>query len=95
MPGSKLAVRARRPPLNERALQARKEAVRIGTQQFIADRQGLLWVPQLRTAQIATQDNLIRLRSSQMAPRIRLCETLGGGLGIAPEVAAAALPGAQ
>jgi multidrug efflux system outer membrane protein len=59
-------------PLDERALQARTEAVRIGTQQFVAGRQDLLWVAELQTAQLATKDALIRLRGAQRANRIRL-----------------------
>lgn len=81
-------------PLDERALQSRTEAVRIGTQQYIAGRQDLLWVAQLQTLQLASQDNLIRLRSVQRANRIRLYQALGGGFGNEPEVAAVAVPAA-
>jgi NodT family efflux transporter outer membrane factor (OMF) lipoprotein len=79
-------------PLDERALQSRTDAVRIGTQQFIAGRQDLLWVAELQTAQLATQDALIRLRSAQRANHIRLYQALGGGFGTAPEVATVARP---
>jgi outer membrane protein TolC len=82
-------------PLDERALQARTEAVRIGTQQFIAGRQDLLWVAELQTAQLSSQSNLIRLRSTQRANRIRLYQALGSSFGSVPEVAAAAVPQAQ
>lgn len=82
-------------PLDERALQARTEAVRIGTQQFVAGRQDLLWVAELQTGQLASQDALIRLRSAQRANRIRLYQALGGGFGPAHEVAAAPQPPAQ
>jgi NodT family efflux transporter outer membrane factor (OMF) lipoprotein len=70
---------AARLPLEESALNARSEAVRIATQQFVAGRQDLLWVAQLQTAQISTESNLIRLRSAQRANRIRLYQALGGG----------------
>jgi NodT family efflux transporter outer membrane factor (OMF) lipoprotein len=82
-------------PMDERALQARTDAVRIGTQQFVAGRQDLLWVAELQTGQLASQDALIRLRSAQRANRIRLYQALGGGFGAGQEVAAAALPPAQ
>jgi NodT family efflux transporter outer membrane factor (OMF) lipoprotein len=68
-------------PLDESALKSRTEAVRIATQQFVAGRQDLLWVAELQTAQIATESNLIRLRSAQRANRIRLYQSLGGGFG--------------
>ena len=71
-------------PLDERALQARADAVRIGTQQFVAGRQDLLWVAELQSAEIASQDSLIRLRSAQRANRIRLYQALGGGFDAAP-----------
>ena len=78
-------------PLEERALQARTDAVRIGTQQFIAGRQDLLWVAELQTSQIASQDNLIRLRSTQRANRIRLYQALGGGFDTPADAAGQAL----
>ncbi len=77
-------------PLDENALRARTQSVRIGTQQYIAGRQDLLWVAELQTAQLASESNLIRLRSAQRANRIRLYQALGGGFGDAPEVAGAA-----
>jgi NodT family efflux transporter outer membrane factor (OMF) lipoprotein len=76
-------------PLDENALRARTQSVRIGTQQYIAGRQDLLWVAELQTAQLASESNLIRLRSAQRANRIRLYQALGGGFGDAPEVAGA------
>jgi NodT family efflux transporter outer membrane factor (OMF) lipoprotein len=76
-------------PLDESALRARTQSVRIGTQQYIAGRQDLLWVAELQTAQLASESNLIRLRSAQRANRIRLYQALGGGFGDAPEVAGA------
>ena len=77
-------------PLDENALRARTQSVRIGTQQYIAGRQDLLWVAELQTAQLASESNLIRLRSAQRANCIRLYQALGGGFGDAPEVAGAA-----
>ena len=71
-------------PLDENALRARTQSVRIGTQQYIAGRQDLLWVAELQTAQLASESNLIRLRSAQRANRIRLYQALGGGFGDAP-----------
>jgi outer membrane protein, multidrug efflux system len=82
-------------PLDERSLQARTEAVRIATVQFRAGRSDLLWVSQLQTQQIAAESNLIRLRSSQRANRIRLYQALGGGFDGMPDVVAAALPRVQ
>ena len=77
-------------PFDESSLRARTEAVRIGTQQFIAGRQDLLWVAELQTAQLASESNLIQLRAAQRANRIHLYQALGGGYGDAAEVAAAA-----
>jgi len=54
----------------------------------IAGRQDRLWVAEVHTGQIASQDNLIRLRSVQRANRIRLYQALGGGFDDTPEVAA-------
>lgn len=82
-------------PLDENALRARTQSVRIGTQQYIAGRQDLLWVAELQTAQLASESNLIRLRSAQRANRIRLYQALGGGFDPAPEVAGVALRPAQ
>jgi NodT family efflux transporter outer membrane factor (OMF) lipoprotein len=82
-------------PFDERSLLARTDAVRIGTVQFIAGRQDLLWVAELQTAQLASQSNLIMVRAAQRANRIRLYQALGGGFGEAPEVAAAATPPAR
>jgi outer membrane protein, multidrug efflux system len=72
-------------PLDERSLQARTEAVRIGTLQFVAGRQDLLWVAQLQAEQIAAESNLIKVHAAQRANRIRLYQALGGGFGPAPE----------
>jgi NodT family efflux transporter outer membrane factor (OMF) lipoprotein len=74
-------------PLDERALHARTDAVRIATAQFIAGRSDLLWVAEMQTAQIVTQSNLIRLRSAQRANRIRLYQALGGGFDAPADVA--------
>lgn len=76
-------------PLDESALKARTQAVRIATQQFVAGRQDLLWVAELQTAQIATEADLIRLRSAQRANRIRLYQALGGGFEDTPAIGAA------
>lgn len=66
-------------PFDESSLRARTDAVRIGTVQFIAGRQDLLWVAELQTAQLASQSNLIMVRAVQRANRIRLYQALGGG----------------
>lgn len=76
-------------PLDESALKARTQAVRIATQQFVAGRQDLLWVAELQTAQIATEADLIRLRSAQRANRIRLYQALGGGFDDTPAIGTA------
>ncbi len=75
---------AARLPLDESALKARTDAVRIATQQFVAGRADLLWVAQLQAAQIANQSDLIRLRSAQRANRIRLYQALGGSFDVMP-----------
>lgn len=75
-------------PLDERALASRTQSVKIATTQFIAGRTDMLWVAQLQTEQLATESNLIRLRGTQRANRVRLYQALGGGFGDAPEVAA-------
>jgi hypothetical protein len=61
----------------------------------IAGRQDRLWVAELQTVQIASQDNLIRLRRVQRANRIRLYQALGGGFDDTTEVAAQAMPSRQ
>jgi len=78
-------------PLDESALRARTQSVRIGAQQFIAGRQDLLWVAELQTVQLVSESNLIRMHSAQRANRIRLYQALGGGFDPAPEVAGVAL----
>jgi outer membrane protein TolC len=75
-------------PLDERALASRAQSVKIATTQFIAGRTDMLWVAQLQTEQLAAESNLIRLRGTQRANRVRLYQALGGGFGDAPEVAA-------
>lgn len=77
-------------PLDERASRSRQQAVAIATVQFRAGRTDLLWVSQLQAQAIGAEANLIRLRSTQRANRIRLYQALGGGFGKASEVAAAA-----
>ncbi len=76
-------------PFDESSLRARTDAVRIGTVQFKAGRQDLLWVAELQTAELASQSDVIMVRAAQRANRIRLYQALGGGFGDAPEVAAA------
>jgi len=65
-------------PLDQKALGDRTEAVRIATIQYKAGRRDLLWVAQLQTAQIASESNVIKLRSTQRTNRVRLYQALGG-----------------
>jgi multidrug efflux system outer membrane protein len=71
-------------PLDQKALDSRTEAVRIATIQYKAGRRDLLWVAQLQAAQLATQGNLIKLRSAQRANRVRLYQVLGGSFDATP-----------
>jgi hypothetical protein len=77
-------------PLDQRALDGRAEAVRIATIQYTAGRRDLLWVAQLQTVQLATEADLIKLKSAQRANRVRLHQALGGSFDAAP---AATTPG--
>jgi NodT family efflux transporter outer membrane factor (OMF) lipoprotein len=81
---------AQRLPLDERSLQARAESVRIATVQYRAGQKDLLWVSQLQTQQIGAESDLIRLRSSLRANRIRLYQSLGGGFDTPPTAPALA-----
>jgi NodT family efflux transporter outer membrane factor (OMF) lipoprotein len=62
----------------ERALESRIEAVRIGTIQYKGGRRDLLWVSNLQTAQIDTQASVIRLRASQRVNCVQLHLAVGG-----------------
>jgi len=73
-------------PLEQKALDDRTEAVRIASIQYKAGRRDLLWVAQLQAAQLATEANLIKLRSAQRANRVRLHQVLGGSFDATPAV---------
>lgn len=75
---------AARLPLDEDALDDRVASVRVATEQYRAGRQDLLWVSQLQADQLATQAELIKLRSLQRVNRIRLLLALGAGFDAAP-----------
>ncbi len=69
---------AKRLPLDQRAVVARTEAVRIATVQYKAGRRDLLWVSQLQTGQLANEADLIKLTSLQRVNRVQLYLALGG-----------------
>jgi outer membrane protein, multidrug efflux system len=69
---------ARRMPLEESATQARSEAVRIATIQYVTGRRDLLWVSNLQSGQLASEADLIKLQALQHVNRIRLYLALGG-----------------
>jgi outer membrane protein TolC len=75
---------AKRLPLDERAVEARTEAVRIATIQYKAGRRDLLWVSNLQTNQLANEADLIKLRGLERVNRIQLYLALGGSFD-APE----------
>ncbi len=74
----------RQLPLDQKSLDDRTEAVRIATIQYKAGRRDLLWVAQLQTAQLASESNVIKLRSTQRTNRVRLYQALGGSFDAAP-----------
>jgi len=78
---------ADRLPLDQRAVQARTDAVRIATIQYKAGRRDLLWVSNLQTNQIANQADLIKLQGLQRVNRIRVYLALGGSFDAAPAAA--------
>jgi NodT family efflux transporter outer membrane factor (OMF) lipoprotein len=69
---------AKRLPLDQSAVQARTEAVRIATVQYKAGRRDLLWVSNLQTSQLANEADLIKLQGLQRVNRIHLYLALGG-----------------
>jgi len=77
-------------PLDQKALDDRREAVRIATIQYKAGRRDLLWVAQLQSAALATEADLIKLQSAQRVNRVRLHQVLGGSFDAVP---AATMPG--
>jgi outer membrane protein TolC len=79
---------AKRLPLDQIAVQARTDAVRIATAQYKAGRRDLLWVSNLQTSQLANEADLIKLRGIQHVNRIRLYLALGGGFDAAPATTA-------
>ncbi len=74
-------------PLDQKALADRTEAVRIATVQYKAGRRDLLWVAQLQAVQLATEADLIKLRSAQRVNRVRLHQVLGGSFDASPAAA--------
>ena len=70
---------AQRLPLDQGATQARGEAVRIATVQYVAGRRDLLWVSNLQSGQLASEVDLIKLQALQHVNRIQLYLSLGGG----------------
>ena len=80
---------AKRLPLDQNAVVARTEAVRIATIQYKAGRRDLLWVSQLQTGQLANEADLIKLASLQRVNRVQLYLALGGSF---DQVPAATVP---
>ncbi len=77
----------RRLPLDQSSTQARGEAVRIATVQYVAGRRDLLWVSNLQSNQLASEADLIKLQAQQHVNRIVLYLALGGGFDAAPAAA--------
>lgn len=77
----------RRLPLDQSATQARGEAVRIATVQYVAGRRDLLWVSNLQSNQLASEADLIKLQATQHVNRIVLYLALGGGFDASPAAA--------
>ena len=73
-------------PLDQKALDDRREAVRIATIQYKAGRRDLLWVAQLQSAALTTEADLIRA-SAQRVNRVRLHQALGDSFDAVPAVA--------
>jgi len=70
---------AKRLPVTESALGDHSEAVRIGLLKNQAGAMDFLSVLQLQQGEIASNGELIKLRSAQLANRINLHLALGGG----------------
>ena len=66
-------------PYQEGSQQQRADAVRIATIQYRAGRIDLLWVSTLQTEQIASAEEVIKLRAAQRVNRIKLDLALGRG----------------
>ncbi len=64
-------------PYQEGSQQQRADAVRIATIQYRAGRIDLLWVSTLQTEQIASAEEVIKLRAAQRVNRIKLDLALG------------------
>jgi len=77
-----------RLPLDESAVEARTEAVRIATIQYKVGRRDLLWVTNLQSNQITNEADLIKLQALQRVNRIRLYLALGASFDAAPASAA-------
>ena len=75
---------AKRLPLDQSAVVARTEAVRIATVQYKAGRRDLLWVSKLQTGQLANEADLIKLTSLQRVNRVQLYLALGGSFDPVP-----------
>ena len=78
---------ARQVPFDQKALEERIDAVRIATLQYKAGRRDLLWVAQLQTEQLAANAQVIKLKSTQRANRVRLQLALGGSFDALPAIA--------
>jgi len=79
---------AERLHFEQRALGERTEAVRIADMQYRAGRTDLLSVLQLQSYQLETEQQVIELRSAQLANRIDLHLALGGSFDATPATAA-------
>jgi outer membrane protein, multidrug efflux system len=75
---------AERLPLTEGALHAHIETVRIAKLRYQAGAMDLLSLLQLQERELASQDELIRLRNAQLANRINLHLALGGSFDRSP-----------
>lgn len=75
---------AQRLRLDQAALRDRTEALRIARVQYQAGRISLLSVLQLQEAQLASEAEVIKLRSAQLANRIDLHLALGGSFDAQP-----------
>jgi outer membrane protein TolC len=81
---------AARVPYETRALADRTETVRIATLQYKAGRIDLMWVGELQTAQIANQQSLIKLVTTQRLNRVRMYLALGASFDATPAAQTAA-----
>lgn len=75
---------AKRVPLDQSAVMARTEAVRIATVQYKAGRRDVLWVSQIQAGQLANEADLIKLEGLQRVNRIQLYLALGGSFDAVP-----------